>query len=76
MHNYPKNECTNDVLKTKKWKPKPGKNPLYCVKFVNSAKLPLCPKLLLQQIKRECYVEHLCSAAYDAYPAFELFPIE
>ena len=35
-----------------------------------------CSKVLLQQIKRKCYVAHLYTAAYDAYRPFDLFPID
>ena len=38
--------------------------------------VPLCSKVL-QQIKRACYVAHLYATAnYDAYPTFDLFPID
>ena len=68
----------NDVLKTefdKKCKPEPGKNPLDCIKSVDPTTLPPCSKGLLQ-IKRACYVAHLYTAANDAYPTFDLFPID
>ena len=32
-------------------------------------------KVFLQQIKQTCYVVHLDSTVYDAYPAFDLFSI-
>ena len=35
-----------------------------------------CSKVLLQQIKRACYVAHLYTTAYDAYRPFDLFPID
>ena len=38
--------------------------------------LPACSKVLLQQIKWACNVAHLYSTAYDACPAFDLFPID
>ena len=79
MYGYPKNKCIRDVLKAgfdKKCKPKPGKNLLDCIKYVDSTTLLPCSKVLLQQIKRACYVALLHSAAYDAYPAFDLFPID
>ena len=79
MYGYPENKCINDVLKTefdKKCKPKPGKNPLDCIKSVDSTTLPPCSKVLLQQIKRAYYVAHLYTTAYDAYLAFDLFPID
>ena len=78
MYGYPKNKCINDVLKAefdKKCKPKPGKNPLDCIKSVDPTTLPPCSKVLMQQIKRACYVAHLYSTAYHAYPNFDLFPI-
>ena len=73
MYGYPNNKCINDVLKAefdKKWKPKPGKNPLHCIKSDLTTLLP-CSKVLLKQIKRALYVAHLIS-----YPAFDLFPID
>ena len=79
IYGYPKNKCINDVLKAefdKKCKPKPGKNTLDCIKFVDPATLPPCSKVLLQQMKRACYVAHLYTTTYDAYPAFDLFPID
>ena len=79
MYGYPKNKCINDVLKAefdKKCKPKPGKNPLDCIKSMDPTTLPPCSKVLLQQIKRACYVAYLYTTAYDAYPAFDLFPID
>ena len=79
MYGYSKNKCINDVLKTefdKKCKPKPGKNPVDCIKSVDSTTLPPCSKVLLQQIKRAYYVVHLYTTAYDAYLAFDLFPID
>ena len=42
MYGYPKNKCINDVLKAefdKKCKPKPGKNPLDCIKSVDPTTL-------------------------------------
>ena len=78
MYGYPKNKCINDVLKAefdKKCKPKPGKNPLDCIKSVDPTTLPPCSKVLMQQIKRACYVAHLYWTAYHAYPNFDLFPI-
>ena len=45
MYGYPKNKCINDVLKAefdKKCKPKPGKNPLDCIKSVDPTTLPPC----------------------------------
>ena len=78
MYGYPKNKCINDVLKVefdKKCKPNPGKNPPDCIKSVDPT-LPPSSKVLLQQIKRTCYVVHLYSTAYDAYCAFDLIPIE
>ena len=62
MYGYPKNKCINDVLKAefdKKCKPKPGKNPLDCIKSVDPTTSPPCSKVLLQQIKRASYVAHL-----------------
>ena len=38
--------------------------------------LPPCSKVLLQQIKRSCYIARLYKTACDAYPAFDLFPID
>ena len=43
MCSYPKNKCIYGVLKTefdKKWNPKPGKNPLDCMKSVDPKTLP------------------------------------
>ena len=54
--------CLNDVLKTeleKNYNPKPGKNPLDCIKSVDPTTLPPCSKVLLQEIKRACYVAYL-----------------
>ena len=65
-----------DFDKKKKCKPKLGKNPLDCIKFVDPITLAPCPKVLLQQMKRECYMAHLYSTAYDAYPTFDLFPVD
>lgn len=80
MYDNPKNKCLNDVLKAnfdkKKCNPKPGKSSLDLIKSVVSTKIPPCSKELLQQTKRTCYVAHLYSAAYDVYPAFDLFPFE
>ena len=79
IYGYPKNKCINDTLKAefdKKCKPKPGKNTLDCIKSVDPRTLPPCSKVLLQQIKWACYVAHLYTTAYDAYPAFDLFPID
>ena len=62
MYGYSKNKCINDMLKAeldKKCKPKPGKNPLDCIKSVDPTTLPPCSKVLLQQIKRASYVAHL-----------------
>ena len=78
MNAYPKDKCIIDALKTefdKKCKPNPGKNSLDYIKSVDPTTLPPCSKALLQQIKQACYVVHLYSTAYDAYPAFELFPV-
>ena len=78
MNGYPKNKCINDVLKAefdKKCKPKPGKNPLDCIKSVDPTTLPPWSKVLVQ-IKMSCYVAHLYTAANYAYPAFDLFPID
>ena len=78
MNAYPKDKCIIDALKTefdKKCKPNPGKNSLDYIKSVDPTTLPPCSKALMQQIKRACYVVHLYSTAYDAYPAFELFPV-
>ena len=79
MYGYPKNKCINGVLKAdfdKKCKPKPGRNPVDCIKSVDPTTLPPCSKVLLQQIKQACCVAHLYSTAYDAYPDFDLFPID
>ena len=59
-----------------KCKPKPGKNPLGCIKSVDPATLRPFSKVLLQQIKWACYVAHLYTTPYDAYPSFGLFPID
>ena len=78
MHGYPNNKCIYGVLKAefdKKCKPKPGKNPLDCIKSVEPTKLPPCSKIFLQQIKQACYVAHPYSTAFDAYSGFELFTI-
>ena len=78
MYGYPKNKCINDVLKAefdKKCKPKPGKNPLDCIKSVDPTTLPPWSKVLLQ-IKRAFYVVDLYITANDAYPAFDLFSID
>ena len=72
-YGYPKNKCLNDVSKSefdKKYNAKPGKNSVDCIKSFN---IPSCSKVLLQQIKRVCYVAHLYSKAHDA---FDLFPID
>ena len=77
MYGYPKNKCINDVLKAefdKKCKPKPGKNPLDRIKSVDPTTLPPWSKVLLQ-IKRACYVADLYTTANDAYPGFDLFPM-
>ena len=61
MYGYPKNKCINDVLKAefdKKWKLKPGKNPLDSIKSHLTTLLP-CSKVLLKQIKWAFYVAHL-----------------
>ena len=79
MYGYPKNKCINGVLKAdfdKKCKPKPGRNPVDCIKSVDPTTLPPCSKVLLQQIKQVCCVAYLYSTAYDAYPDFDLFPID
>ena len=79
MHGYSNNKYISDVLKTyfdKKCKPKLGKNPLNCIKSMDPMTLPSCSKLLLQYKKWACYVAHLYSTAYDAYPAFDLFSVE
>ena len=79
MNGYPKNKCINDVLKAefdKKCKPKPGKNPLECIKSVDPTTLSSCSKVLLQQLKRLCYAAYTYSTAYEAYGAFDLFPID
>ena len=79
IYGYPKNKCINDVLKAefdKKCKPKPGKNTVDCIKSVDPTTLPPCSEVLLQKIKRACYVAHLYTTAYDAYSAFDLFPID
>ena len=46
------------------------------MKPVDSTILTLCSKVFLQQIKQACYVAHLYSTAYGAYPAFDLFPFD
>ena len=77
MYGYPKNKCINDTFKAefdKKCKPKPGKNPLDCIKSVDPTTLPPWSKVLLQ-IKRACYVADLYTTANDAYPDFDLFPM-
>ena len=59
MYGYPKNKCIYGVLSAefnKKCKPKPGKNPLDCIKFGTPATLQPCSKVLLQQIKRAGYI--------------------
>ena len=79
MYGYPKNKWIKNVLKAefdKKWKPKPGKNPLDCIKSVDPTTLLPCSKVLLQQIKGACYLAQFYSTAYDTYPAFDLFPID
>ena len=37
---------------------------------------PPCSKVLMQHIKRACYLAYLYSTAYDAYPTFDLFLID
>ena len=69
-----KNALLNDVLESefdKKYKSKPGKNPLDCIKSVDPTTLPPCSKVLLQQIQQVCYVAGLYSTAYYAYLAFD-----
>ena len=46
------------------------------MKPVDPTILTPCSKVFLQQIKQACYVAHLYSTAYDAYPAFDLFPFD
>ena len=65
----------NDVLKghfNKKFKPKPEKNTLGYIKCVDPTTSPPCSKVLLQQMKRACYVVHLYSTVYYDYPGFLL----
>ena len=52
------------------------KNPPDCIKSVDPITLPPCSKVVLQQIKWACNVAHFYSTAYDAYPVFDLFPID
>ena len=59
----------------KKYNPKPKKNPLDCIKYVDPTTLSPCSKVLLQQVKLSSYVAHLYLTTYNAHPAFDLFPM-
>ena len=68
-------------VKRKDWpklkcKPNPRKNPPDCIKSVDPTTLTTCSKVLLQQRKWVCHAVLLYSTAYDAYPTFDLFPID
>ena len=79
MYRHPRCKNVNDALKAefdKRCKPKAKANPLDGIKSIDPTTLPPCSQVLLQQIKRAWFIANLYKTASEAYPAFDLCPLD
>ena len=79
MYSHPHYKNVNDALKAefdKKCKPKAKRNPLDGIKTIDLTTLQPCLQVLLQQIKPAWFIVNLYKTASEAYPVYNLCPLD